>query len=141
MAKKKRKPRYTAYPGEEKTVVCVLIDTCVWIDFATEPRDQQLMWVLEGLVRERFVELLVPQIVLDEWNANREKTLKKGRERMTSALRGARWAVQQQLDRLNPQRAQTSADLAVPRPTRGLVSRPGISSAPSDGNRRGGVQP
>jgi hypothetical protein len=49
MAKKKRKPRYTAYPGEEKTVVCVLIDTCVWIDFATEPRDQQLMWVLEGL--------------------------------------------------------------------------------------------
>ena len=91
----KRKPRYTAQPGEEKTVVRLLVDTCVWMDLATEPREQQLLWVLQGLVREKFVELLVPQLVLDEWKRNRDKTLKKDRERMTTALRTAKWAVQQ----------------------------------------------
>lgn len=91
----KRKPRYAADVGEAKTVVRLLLDTCVWMDLATEPREQQLMWVLQGLVREKFVELLVPQLVLDEWTRNRDKTLKKDRERMTTALRTARWAVQQ----------------------------------------------
>lgn len=94
-ARKKHKPRYTARVGEQKTIGKVLFDTSVWIDLATEPREQGLMWVLEQVLREKFVELILPETVLEEWNCNREKTLRKERERMISALRTARWAVEQ----------------------------------------------
>lgn len=93
--KKKRKPLYTAQVGQKKTVGKVLFDTSVWIDLATEPREQGLMWVLEQALREKFVELILPETVREEWNRNREKTLRKERERMTSALRSAKWAVEQ----------------------------------------------
>lgn len=92
---KKRKPRYTAQAGEEKVVGRVLFDTSVWMDLATEPREQGIIWVLEQALREKFVELILPETVVEEWNRNREKTLRKERERMTSALRSARWAVEQ----------------------------------------------
>ena len=53
------------------------------------------MWVLEQALRQKFIDLILPETVLDEWDRNREKTLRKERERMTSALRTAKWAVEQ----------------------------------------------
>ena len=91
----KRKPRYSAEWGDGKTLGRALIDTCVWVDLATEPREQDLLRVLEQVVREKFIDLILPQTVLDEWTRNRAKTLQKSRERMTASLRSARRVVQQ----------------------------------------------
>ena len=75
----KRKLRYSAEWGDGKIFGRALIDTCVWIDLATEPREQDLLRVLEEIVRDEFIDLILPQTVLDEWTRNRAKTLQKNR--------------------------------------------------------------
>jgi hypothetical protein len=51
----------------------VLIDTCVWLDLAENQRQTPLIDVIETLVDEKDIRLLVPQIVLNEFKANRER--------------------------------------------------------------------
>lgn len=42
-----RKPRYSGEWGDGNILGRALIDTCVWVDLATEPREQELLRVLE----------------------------------------------------------------------------------------------
>lgn len=51
----------------------VLIDTSVWLDLAENQRQTPLIEVLAALVKEKQIELLVPQIVLTEFKANRDR--------------------------------------------------------------------
>lgn len=51
----------------------VMIDTSVWLDLAENQRHTPLIDVLEELVRDRQITLLVPQIVLTEFNSNRDR--------------------------------------------------------------------
>lgn len=49
----------------------VLIDTSVWLDLAENQRQTPLINVISELVQEKQITLLVPQIVLNEFKANR----------------------------------------------------------------------
>lgn len=91
----KRRRRYSGEWGDGKVLAHALVDTSVWIDLATEPREQDLLWVLEQLIRDDYIALILPETVIDEWKRNRAKTLQKSRERVTAALRNARRVVQQ----------------------------------------------
>jgi rRNA-processing protein FCF1 len=51
----------------------VLIDTSVWLDLAENQRQTPLIEVLQHLVDEGQIKLLVPQIVMAEFKANRDR--------------------------------------------------------------------
>src|ERR1700733_5890156 len=49
----------------------LLVDTCVWLDLVKDYRHQPVINALEDLVSEGAIELLVPQVVLDEFARNK----------------------------------------------------------------------
>lgn len=49
----------------------MLADTCVWLDLAKDVHGEPLIAACRQLVREERLELLVPQIVIDEFERNR----------------------------------------------------------------------
>ena len=52
--------------------VFLVLDTCIWLDLAKDYSQRALLGALEELVRMGFVNLIVPEIVLDEFARNRE---------------------------------------------------------------------
>lgn len=51
----------------------VLIDTSVWLDLAENQRQTPLIDVVAELVREKQITLLVPELVVREFKANRDR--------------------------------------------------------------------
>src|SRR5215469_12082362 len=51
----------------------LLIDTCVWLDLAKDYRYQPVINALEDLTSAGEIELLVPQVVLDEFARNKDR--------------------------------------------------------------------
>jgi hypothetical protein len=44
----------------------MLIDACVWLDLAKDPRQVPVIGVIEEMVQQKLIELIVPSIVVDE---------------------------------------------------------------------------
>ncbi|MEQ1685206.1 MAG: PIN domain-containing protein [Burkholderiaceae bacterium] len=55
----------------------VLIDTSVWLDLADKPQQTPLLDPIEGLLSYAGINLLVPQIVSDEFKRNRNRVAEK----------------------------------------------------------------
>jgi hypothetical protein len=72
----------------------LLIDTNIWIDLAGNFKEQPLLLVLEGLVREKKARLLVPSIVMKEFEAKREGTERAAAQRAASAFSSAKAVVE-----------------------------------------------
>lgn len=51
----------------------MLVDTCVWLDIAKDPRQTPLLGVVEEMVERGMVALIVPSVLLDEFRRNRER--------------------------------------------------------------------
>jgi predicted nucleic acid-binding protein len=51
----------------------LLIDTSVWLDLAKDYRHQPVISALEDLISVGEIELLVPQLVLDEFTRNKNR--------------------------------------------------------------------
>ena len=49
----------------------ILIDTSVWLDLAKDPKSVPLLEVLEPLIKSREASLIVPKIVIDEFQRNK----------------------------------------------------------------------
>jgi hypothetical protein len=71
----------------------VLVDTCVWLDLAKDPRSEALLDALEALIGRGDAELLVPRVVVDEFARNKARIAKEGAQSLSSALRRVREAV------------------------------------------------
>jgi hypothetical protein len=71
----------------------VLIDTCVWLDIAKEPRQHPLLGVIEQMVRQKLIELIVPTIVLDELKRNRERISKDSAKSLSAHFKVVKEAV------------------------------------------------
>jgi hypothetical protein len=59
--------------------VRVLADTCVWLDIAKDYRQKTLLSALEELVRIGEVELIIPQVVRDEFARNKGRLQRRAR--------------------------------------------------------------
>src|SRR5689334_21041103 len=70
--------------------VFLVIDTCVWLDLAKDYSQRLLLTTLEELVRMGCVNLIVPQIVLDEFARNRERVIEESRRSIAGTLRRAK---------------------------------------------------
>jgi PIN domain len=71
----------------------ILIDTCVWLDLAKDPKNLALVKVVETLVQRGDVALIVPRVVLDEFERNKARVAREGAQSLSSALRRVREAV------------------------------------------------
>ncbi len=55
----------------------LLVDTCVWLDVAKDPKQTPILAVVEDLVRAGSMCLLVPTVVLEEFRRNRDRIAKE----------------------------------------------------------------
>lgn len=54
----------------------VLIDTCVWLDLAQDQKQTPLLLVVENMVESGLLNLLVPRVVIEEFQKNRARVSK-----------------------------------------------------------------
>jgi len=87
----------------------ILVDTCVWLDLSKDYRDQPVISVLEDLVNNNVVELVVPQIVLDEFERNKTRVIEEAQRSLQSHFRLVKEAVNRFADAEN--KAGTLKDL------------------------------
>lgn len=66
-----RSRKLGAFPGNVDVVLHLLVDTSVWLDTAKDIRGERLIAAVRTLVLQGEVELLVPQVVVDEYDRNR----------------------------------------------------------------------
>lgn len=71
----------------------MLIDTCVWLDLAKDPRQLPLLAVVEEMVKGGMVSLIVPRLVLDEFRRNRERIAKESAKSLSAHFRLVKDAV------------------------------------------------
>ena len=71
----------------------LLVDTCVWLDLAKDPKHHGVLSALEQMVRSKTVQLLVPDIILVELQRNKDRVTKESARSLSSHFRLVREAV------------------------------------------------
>jgi hypothetical protein len=71
----------------------ILIDTCVWLDLAKDPRQLPLLTVVEEMVNAGMVTIIVPRVVLDEFRRHRERIAKESAKSLSAHFRLVKDAV------------------------------------------------
>jgi hypothetical protein len=71
----------------------MLIDTCVWLDLAKDPKQEPVLSVVEELVRRGLLSLVVPRIVIDEFQRNRDRVAKESAKSLSTHFRLVKDAV------------------------------------------------
>jgi hypothetical protein len=71
----------------------MLIDTCVWLDLAKDPKQASVLGVVEELLRLGMVSVIVPQVILDEFQRNRERIAKDSAKSLSTHFRLVKEAV------------------------------------------------
>lgn len=70
-----------------------MIDTCVWLDLAKDSKQYPVLGVIEQMVKQKLIELIVPTIVLDEFNRNRERIAKDSAKSLSTHFKVVKEAV------------------------------------------------
>jgi len=71
----------------------MLIDTCVWLDLAKDPKQVPVLGVVEELLRLGMVSLIVPRIALEEFRRNRDRIAKESAKGLSTHFRIVKEAV------------------------------------------------
>ena len=71
----------------------ILIDTDIWLDLAKDYRKAPVLTALDSLVRADTAELILPQIVLDEFVRNRDRVVEQSRRSLSSHIKRVREAM------------------------------------------------
>lgn len=71
----------------------ILIDTCVWLDLAKDPKQLPVLGVVEELIRLNKISIIVPRVVLDEFRRNRERIGKESAKSLSTHFRLVKEAV------------------------------------------------
>jgi hypothetical protein len=77
-------------PDTEGPVLHLLIDTCTWLDLSKRRDGQRLLRPLQRLVEDGHVELLVPELIVDEFDRNREGVAKSMTTSLTDRIKAFR---------------------------------------------------
>ena len=73
-------------------MINVLIDTCVWLDLAQDPKQTPLLLVVENMVKDKLLNLIVPRIV-EEFHKNRARVAKASTRSLASHFQKVKEAV------------------------------------------------
>src|SRR5260370_4186955 len=75
------------------TTVRLLLDTCVWLDLAGSDANAPLLGALETLCGQQVIDIVVPQIVRDEFASNKDRVIRESGRSLAGVLKRARVAV------------------------------------------------
>jgi PIN domain len=88
--------------------VRLFLDTCVWLDMAGSESNEPLLGALENLSDQHIIELIVPQIVRDEFARNKDRIIKDSGRSLSGTLRRAKFALWKYG---NPRRRRKAAEV------------------------------
>lgn len=71
----------------------VLIDTCVWLDLAENPKHTPLLTVMEDMIKDGLLRLIVPRVIVDEFRKNRGRVEKSSVRSLASHFQAVKEAV------------------------------------------------
>ena len=75
------------------TVLYLLADTSIWLDVAKNISGEQLIAACRVLIHQRRLQLLVPKVVIDEFERNRDRVETDMTRSVTSTFQRVRAAV------------------------------------------------
>lgn len=78
-----------------KVMLKLLIDTSVWLDLTKDPRHLPLLDSLFEMTKAGEVELVLPQMVLDEFARNRDRVMATSRASLSSHFKRVKEAIVQ----------------------------------------------
>ena len=64
----------------------LLVDTSVWLDLVKDYRLSAVLTAIEDLIAAGTIELIMPQIVLDEFARNRDRVVEQSRRSFSSHI-------------------------------------------------------
>ena len=79
--------------GDSAVTLHLLIDTSVWLDLAKDYRQLPLLDALTTMVLADDVQLLLPQVVLDEYGRNKDRVLAESARSLSSHFKLVREAI------------------------------------------------
>ena len=97
----------------------MLVDTCVWLDLAKDPKQLRNLQIVEDLVESGAIQLIVPTNVVDEFNRNKTRVVEDFHKSISSTLSRAKDIVIQHGDRRRTRSAMrllNDEDFKIPRP-------------------------
>ena len=68
----------------------ILIDTCIWLDIAKTDKGEKIINLLEEFIKEEEISLLVPEIILEEFNRNKERIASEAKKNVASQFKKVR---------------------------------------------------
>ena len=71
----------------------ILIDSSVWLDLAKDHKQESLLSVLATLIEKKEITLILPKIVVEEFNKNKTRVAEEGIKSMSAALKRASDAI------------------------------------------------
>lgn len=71
----------------------LLIDTSVWLDLAKDHRQQAALVCLEQLVEDGQAALIVPQVIVEEFERNKDRVTRESQQSLSALFRRVRDAV------------------------------------------------
>ena len=78
--------------------VRLLIDTDIWLNLAKDYRMEPVLTAIEDLISSKAIELIMPQVVLDEFARNRDRVVEDSKRSLSSHFKRVREAVAQFTD-------------------------------------------
>ena len=79
--------------AREPRSVGLLLDTCVWLDLVGNHGNEPLLTALESLCGQRVIDLIVPQLVSDEFTRNKGRIITESGRNLSGVLKRARVAL------------------------------------------------
>ncbi|MBR0830123.1 DUF4935 domain-containing protein [Bradyrhizobium manausense] len=68
----------------------MLVDTCVWLDMAKTPSQSKNLEILLHLRADKLIDFIVPKVVVEEFNRNRDRVIAEHAKGITTTLSRAR---------------------------------------------------
>jgi PIN domain len=75
---------------KDKKPIRMLVDTCVWLDLAKDYGQKSLLGALDDMVKRGHVSLILPQMVVDEFNRNKSRLIEDSARGAMNALKRAK---------------------------------------------------
>lgn len=73
----------------------ILVDTCVWLDLAKDTTQAPLIAALETLVERKVISLIVPRLIVDEFQRHQERIGRESTQSLRGVLRRVKDAVEE----------------------------------------------
>lgn len=74
-------------------MIKMLIDTCVWLDLAKDPKQEPLLSVIEEMVQAEVLHLLVPRTIINEFNRHKNKIIVDSQKGLSTHFRMVKQSV------------------------------------------------